>query len=316
MSDFIKDKFNPYNSLQLFGYDKLFNDFIILYKQNKLPKVILLSGEKGLGKFTFIFHLLNYIFSLKESGYDIKNFKINPKNYYYKRILNNIFENLFYINNAGQNKTSIEDIRKIKNKLASVPLSNIPRFTVIDDVERLNISAANALLKIIEEPSDVNYFILINNKKNLILETLKSRSIETKIFLNRSQQEYIINNLINTYNLNPDYLLEFKKYTTPGMLILFSEICSNLNLNIDMSLYQKTSLLLDEFKKNRNDIFLECIKFMIDINLYSQIDKKTLNIINVCNKKDQLIKLINQYRNFNLNKNTVLEYFKTAPDYA
>ena len=55
---------------------------------------------------------------------------------------------------------------------------------------------------------------------------------------------------------------------------------------------------------------------MIDINLYSQIDKNTLNIINVCNKKDQLIKLINQYRNFNLNKNTVLEYFKTAPDYA
>ncbi len=316
MSDFIKDKFNPYNSLQLFGYDKLFNDFIILYKQNKLPKVILLSGEKGLGKFTFIFHLLNYIFSLKESGYDIKNFKINPENYYYKRILNNIFENLVYINNAGQNKTSIEDIRKIKNKLGSVPLSNIPRFTVIDDVERLNISAANALLKIIEEPSDVNYFILINNKNNLILETLKSRSIETKIFLNRSQQEYIINNLINTHNLNPDYLLKFKKYTTPGMLILFSEICSNLNLDIDMSLYQKTSLLLDEFKKNRNDIFLECIKFMIDINLYSQIDKKTLNIINVCNKKDQLIKLINQYRNFNLNKNTVLEYFKTSPDYA
>ena len=134
--------------------------------------------------------------------------------------------------------------------------------------------------------------------------------------MNRSQQEYIINNLINTHNLNPDYLLKFKKYTTPGMLILFSEICSNLNLDIDMSLYQKTSLLLDEFKKNRNDIFLECIKFMIDINLYSQIDKKTLNIINVCNKKDQLIKLINQYRNFNLNKNTVLEYFKTTPDYA
>ena len=315
MPDFIKDKFNPYNSLQLYGYEELFNNFVNLYQQKKLPKVILLSGEKGLGKFTFIFHLLNYYFSNKESSYDTKNFKIDPHNYCYKKILSNIFENFIYINN-GQNKVGIEDIRKIKNKLSSVPLNNIPRFTVIDDVERLNINSANALLKIIEEPSDINYFILINNKKNLILETLRSRSIETKIFLDRSKQEFIIDNLIKNYNLNPGYLLEFKKYTTPGMLILFSEICSNLSIDIDMSLYKKTSLLLDEFRKNKNDIFIECIKFIIDINFYSQIEDKKINIINVCNKKDKLIKLITQYRNFNLNKNTVLEYFKSKPDYA
>ena len=45
-------------SLKLFGYDKYFNDFFNLYDKSKFPKVSLLSGDKGLGKYTFIFHLI------------------------------------------------------------------------------------------------------------------------------------------------------------------------------------------------------------------------------------------------------------------
>ena len=45
---------------------------------------------------------------------------------------------------------------------------------MFDDVECLSDNCVNALLKTIEEPSDVNYFILINNKSQNILDTLKS----------------------------------------------------------------------------------------------------------------------------------------------
>ena len=165
MSDFIKDKFNPFNSSRLFGLTDYLSNFINLYNKNKLPIVIVLTGEKGIGKFTMSFHLLNYIFSQKtKSLYDLDNFKINSENFYYKKILSNVFENFIYINNGDQKKVSIEDIRKIKITLSSAPLTNIPRFTIIDDVERLNLNAANALLKLVDEPSDLNYLILINNK--------------------------------------------------------------------------------------------------------------------------------------------------------
>ena len=40
-------------------------------------------------------------------------------------------------------------------------------------------------LKIIEEPTKNNYFIFINNKTKPILETIKSRSLELKIILNK-----------------------------------------------------------------------------------------------------------------------------------
>ena len=58
-----KINFDPLNTINLFGLKKYLFDFIGLFKVNKLPKVILLSGKKGIGKFTLSFHLINYIFS-------------------------------------------------------------------------------------------------------------------------------------------------------------------------------------------------------------------------------------------------------------
>ena len=41
--------------------DKL--DFLkLLYESRKLPRTLMLSGKKGCGKFTLIFHFMNYIF--------------------------------------------------------------------------------------------------------------------------------------------------------------------------------------------------------------------------------------------------------------
>ena len=61
------------NSLQLFGLKEYFIDFVNLYKNKKLPKIILLSGDKGIGKFTLSFHLVNYILSLNGKFPDEKD---------------------------------------------------------------------------------------------------------------------------------------------------------------------------------------------------------------------------------------------------
>ena len=57
-----KDLLNPINSLQLIGLDDYFFELINLHKNKDLPKVILLSGKKGVGKITLVNHLLQYIF--------------------------------------------------------------------------------------------------------------------------------------------------------------------------------------------------------------------------------------------------------------
>ena len=62
----------------LYGFDDLFNQLIELDNVSKLPSKFLISGEKGIGKFTFAYHLINFSY-LKKNKYDIKNYKINDK---------------------------------------------------------------------------------------------------------------------------------------------------------------------------------------------------------------------------------------------
>ena len=54
----------PVNQLSLYGHHSEFLNFINLYKNNKLPNKILLSGEKGIGKSTLAYHIINHILSL------------------------------------------------------------------------------------------------------------------------------------------------------------------------------------------------------------------------------------------------------------
>ena len=80
----------PINQLNLFGYDNYFDSFAKLLKLGKLPKAILLTGPKGLGKSTFLYHFINFILSKdEEKKYSIEDHRINDDNISYKLLTNN-----------------------------------------------------------------------------------------------------------------------------------------------------------------------------------------------------------------------------------
>jgi DNA polymerase-3 subunit delta' len=187
---------NPANQLSLYGHHSEFCNFIDLYKNKKLPNKILLSGEKGIGKSTLAYHVINQILSFDEDHpYDEKNFKINPENKSFKLILNKSNPNFILID-IDEDKKSI-DINQIRNLISTLNKSSFnkkPRLVLVDNIELLNINSVNALLKILEEPNDNIYFILINNNKK-ILPTLKSRCLNYNIHL-KSEESFDITNKI------------------------------------------------------------------------------------------------------------------------
>ena len=80
----------PENQLSLFGYDDYFDSWIRLFNNKKLPNCILLSGPKGLGKATFVYHFVNFILSSDESNeYLINKHMINKNNFSYNQIISN-----------------------------------------------------------------------------------------------------------------------------------------------------------------------------------------------------------------------------------
>jgi len=48
----------PFNQTKLFGLDKYINELIKLKNLDKLPNIILLSGQKGLGKSNLAYHFI------------------------------------------------------------------------------------------------------------------------------------------------------------------------------------------------------------------------------------------------------------------
>tara|TARA_Y100000590_G_C15742947_1_gene1020939 strand:- start:3929 stop:4888 length:960 start_codon:yes stop_codon:yes gene_type:complete len=318
MIDIDKDEFSPINSTQLFGLKNYFINFAKLYKDKKLPKVILLNGDKGIGKFTLSFHLINYILSLNlENSYNFDKLAINPKSLIYKSILKNTQENFIYLgNDKNINKTDIDDVRNVKKKLNKSLLNNLPRFTVLDDVELLSSNSANALLKLIEEPSDFDYFFLIYNRKTSIIDTLRSRAIEIKIFLNNFQKESIFNDLLKFRNMETDFPKNYINYTTPGMLLNFSDCLKKIKLNKNDSFFNVASLLLEEFKKTKRSVYLDCIGFFLDLSFSKRVDKNNMKNIQDINTKIKTMNLLNQYRKFNLSNSSVLELLKGYSEHA
>ena len=88
----------PNNQKKLLGFNKFFLNIINLYKNKKLPNKILFSGSKGIGKATFAYHLINYIFSKEEKfKYDIANFEISNSNKSFNLVQNNSHPNFHLI---------------------------------------------------------------------------------------------------------------------------------------------------------------------------------------------------------------------------
>ena len=183
-----QELFNPRNTFKLFGLSENFIFFKNLIKNKKLPKVTLITGNKGIGKFTLINHLMCSIYD--KNNYD-ENKNIINDGTISKKIINNNFPNVLYLNNSNDN-FSIEQVRELKSILLKKPFQESERYVILDDIETLNINSLNALLKTIEEPSKNNSFVLINNKSKPLLETIKSRCLEIKISLKENVRKATI----------------------------------------------------------------------------------------------------------------------------
>ena len=184
-----------------------------------LPTKILLSGDKGLGKSTLAFHLVNYILSINEENpYIVKGSKINPNNKSYKLTINGSNPNLLLVDILSEKKNiDINQIRELINNLNKSSFNSKERFIIIDNIETLNISSINALLKVLEEPPSNTYFILINNDR-FILPTLKSRCINFRISLDHKTSISVINKILDNdimKFINKDLI---NYYLTPGQI--------------------------------------------------------------------------------------------------
>ncbi len=302
-------KLEPSNQIRLFSHKEQFENLINLYSKNKLPNKILFSGEKGIGKCTLAYHIVNYILSqCEENPYDTDNLQINSENKSFKLVQNKSSPNFVLIDVLFEKKNI--DIDQIRNLILSLNKSSFndkPRIILIDNIELLNINSVNALLKILEEPNDNINFILINNNKK-ILPTLKSRCLNFKIQLNFDQSIDTINKILNNniFDLLNIDLINY--YNTPGQLLNLIDLQNQFVLNLkEMNLKDLIFFIIKNkhYKKNLN--INELIYSLIEFYLRSNISVDDINLINI---KDYFLKKINDVKKFNLDEEALLMEFQ------
>ena len=301
---------NRLYSLKLVGLDSYFNEMLKLYEQKRFPRVLLLSGKKGIGKFTLAMHFINCIFSKNEKiPYDVIDKIINKGSIFYNMLLNKNTQDVNFIKAEANKNIKIEDIRSLKSTLSNSSLSNNPRFNIIDDVEFLNVNSVNALLKTLEEPSNNDFFILINNQQNNLIETISSRCLKTNIFLRPNQRKEVIRHLLEETRI--ENVIDIDTNLTPGLFLRFNEIYLKYKINKSDNTYAILNVLINAYKKEKDKSIISLVYFLVDCFFLQEIQNNIVKIDFLLDTKSSIIKTINDFVHFNLNIHSVLNSIET-----
>ena len=110
---------------------------------------------------------------------------------------------IIYVSHEKPNTIGVDDIRtKINNDIVIKPYSSRYKVYIVDEAEKMNQQAQNALLKTIEEPPAYAVILLLTTNADSFLQTILSRCITLN--LKAVKEEVIRDYLMKHYQI-PDY---------------------------------------------------------------------------------------------------------------
>ena len=279
--------------IELIGFEKEYNDLLNRYKSNNLPNSILIHGLSGIGKRTFLNKLVKNIINIE--------FKDSNLDHHLNLFKNNTHPNIKIIEKEIDSKTgkiktniTIDQIRRLKTFLNSTSIiQNSSKIVIIDSADYLNISSANSMLKILEEPKENTYIFLISNQISLLLPTIRSRCLKIKFNTHNLTNftNIIKNNIDEISNEEINFYFELT-YGSPGTTILYY---NNDFLDIfQLSIKCLLSNDLDDDKINLSNIlskltndefnnYLSMLKFILIVANKLKVNRDDKSLVNMPN---------------------------------
>ncbi len=175
---------SPRSNSYLLGH-KTEEDFLqAAFDKNSLHSSWLISGLKGIGKATFAYKFARFL--LKDDGKLVArnahpDMKVIERDYTEtdKRKIIKAIKEGSNIADLGDLKRSsfikVDEVRAIGDFLSKKASNDGYRVVLIDSIDDMNGSSANALLKILEEPPYKTVMLLISHNPEKLLPTIRSR---------------------------------------------------------------------------------------------------------------------------------------------
>lgn len=207
-----------------------------------------------------------------------------------KQALNGNHPDIIYVEHDKPNVISVDNIRtQINGDIAIKPYSSPHKIYIVDEAEKMNVQAQNALLKTLEEPPEYAVIILLSTRAEAMLSTILSRcvSLNTKPV----SDDRIKHFLMTTAHI-PDYrasiCASFARGNVGRAIQLASneefdtmkaEVLSNLKSIFEMEIHQMATAAkrITEEKFEVEDYLDLCFIWYRDILLYKACkDRKHL----------------------------------------
>ncbi|WP_137128786.1 DNA polymerase III subunit delta' [Rhizobium sp. FY34] len=179
----------PQTNPHLFGHQHA-EDFLAgFYRSGRSHHAILVEGPEGIGKATLAFRFANHVLSHPDPATAPAHLEAPDANSSVSRqIASGASHNLLHLTRpvdekSGKVKTAItvDEVRRAGHFFSQTSGTGNWRIVIIDPADDLNRNAANAILKILEEPPKRSLFLVLSHAPGKLLPTIRSRCLPLKL---------------------------------------------------------------------------------------------------------------------------------------
>ncbi len=194
--DELEDFTHPRHTERLLSHEGAEQELLKALQTGKLHHAWLLTGPRGIGKATMAYRFARFLFvhgqDARGSGPSLfgealpedppSSLYIDPESRVFRRVASGGHSDLMSIERRVDEKTgrrkaeiAIDDVRSVKAFLSLTAGEGGARIVIIDAVDELNRNAANAVLKVLEEPPPGAILLLVCHSPGRLLPTITSR---------------------------------------------------------------------------------------------------------------------------------------------
>jgi DNA polymerase III subunit delta' len=173
----------PSENPHLVGHGQATAQLASAFRARRLPHALLFTGPSGIGKTTLAFRLAYHLLSFPRPVEAPENMlAADPASPLFRAIAQGAHPNVLYLTRPANERTkgfktviTVDEIRRLSRFLSMTAHDGGYRIVIVDPADDLNISAANALLKSLEEPPPRTVFVLVAHSPGALLPTIRSR---------------------------------------------------------------------------------------------------------------------------------------------
>jgi DNA polymerase III subunit delta' len=175
----------PRVTTKLFGHGATETALLAAYRGGRVPHAFMLIGQHGIGKATLAYRMARFVFAHPDPAAPAvqaaTSLAVLPEHAVARRVAAQSHGDLLVLERMPNDKgllrqqIAADNVRRTISFFGATAGEGGWRIAIVDAVDELNRTGANALLKVLEEPPERALLLLVCHSASRVLPTLRSR---------------------------------------------------------------------------------------------------------------------------------------------